>query len=142
MLLKSYLAWTVIFDDVMPWKPLITEIPFIWLVFSLIEWVASKRKLTAYMSVNLLLTAIFFAAIMYYKYYGVIVTYHALEQVNQVTAVSNSVFSLMDPYYLLIFTDIIVMFVLLWRSDRVKNWKTRHAKKKNAKLSRLFLLSL
>jgi lipoteichoic acid synthase len=133
MLLKSYLAWMVIFDDVMPWKPLITEIPFIWLVFSLIEWFASKRKLAAYMSVNLLLTAIFFAAIMYYKYYGVIVTYHALEQVNQVTAVSNSVFSLMDPYYLLIFTDIIVMFVLLWRSDRVKKWKIRHAKKEKRK---------
>ena len=55
-----------------------------------------QAKARAYMSVNLLLTAIFFAAIMYYKYYGVIVTYHALEQVNQVTAVSNSVFSLMD----------------------------------------------
>lgn len=143
MLLKSYLAWTVIFDDVMPWKPLITEIPFIWLVFSLIEWFASKRKLTAYMSVNLLLTAIFFAAIMYYKYYGVIVTYHALEQVNQVTAVSNSVFSLMDPYYLLIFTDIIVMFVLLWRSDRVKNWKIRHAKKEKRKIIPIvFVVSL
>lgn len=46
---------------------------------------------------------------MYFKYYGVIVTYHAAEQVNQVTAVKNSVFSLMDPYYLLIFTDIIVL---------------------------------
>jgi len=134
MLLKSYLAWSVIFDDVMPWKPLITEIPFIWLVFSLIEWFASKRKLTVYMIVNLLLTAIFFAAIMYYKYYGVIVTYHALEQVNQVTAVSNSVFSLMDPYYLLIFTDIIVLFVLLWRSDRVKKWKIHHAKKEKRKI--------
>ncbi|MGE7825311.1 LTA synthase family protein [Paenibacillus sp. NPDC093718] len=143
MLLKSYVAWMVIFDDVMPWKPLITEIPFIWLVFSLIEWFASKRKLAAYMSVNLLLTAIFFAAIMYYKYYGVIVTYHALEQVNQVTAVSNSVFSLMDPYYLLIFTDIIGMFFLLWRSDRVKNWKVRHAKKEKRKIIPIvFVVSL
>lgn len=143
MLLKSYLAWVVIFDDVMPWKPLITEIPFIWLAFSLIEWFASKRKLAAYMSVNLLLTAIFFAAIMYYKYYGVIVTYHALEQVNQVTAVSNSVFSLMDPYYLLIFTDIIGMFFLLWRSDRVKKWKVRHAKKEKRKIIPIvFVVSL
>lgn len=143
MLLKSYVAWMVIFDDVMPWKPLITEIPFIWLVFSLIEWFASKRKLAAYMSVNLLLTAIFFAAIMYYKYYGVIVTYHALEQVNQVTAVSNSVFSLMDPYYLLIFTDIIGMFFLLWRSDRVKKWKIRHAKKEKRKIIPIvFVVSL
>lgn len=143
MLLKSYLAWSVIFDDVMPWKPLITEIPFIWLVFSLIEWFASKRKITAYMVVNLLLTVIFFAAIMYYKYYGVIVTYHALEQVNQVTAVSNSVFSLIDPYYLLIFMDIIVLFVLLRRSDRVKKWKIHHSKKEKPKfIPIVFVLSV
>ncbi|WP_422658700.1 LTA synthase family protein [Paenibacillus sp. EC2-1] len=143
MLLKSYLAWMVIFDDVLPWMPLITEIPFIWLVFSLIEWFASKRKMAAYMTVNLLLTAIFFAAIMYYKYYGVMVNYHALEQVNQVTAVSNSVFSLMDPYYLLIFADIIVLFVLLWRSDKVKVWKQKHSKKeKRALASSVFVISL
>lgn len=143
MLLKSYLAWMVIFDDVMPWRPLITEIPFIWLIFSLIEWFASKRKMAAYITVNLLLTAIFFAAIMYYKYYGVMVNYHALEQVNQVTAVSNSVFSLMDPYYLLIFADIIVLFVLLWRSDRVKTWKQKHSKKeKRALASSVFVVSL
>lgn len=143
LLLKSYLAWAVIFDDVLPWRPLITEIPFIWLVFSLIEWFASKRKMAMYIAVNLLLTGIFFAAIMYYKYYGVMVTYHALEQVNQVTAVSNSVFSLMDPYYLLIFTDIIVLFVLLWRSNRFKNWKFRHAKKeKRMFTSVIFVLSL
>ncbi len=143
MLLKSYLAWMVIFDDVLPWRPLVAEIPFIWLAFSLIEWFASKRKMAAYMTVNILLTAIFFAAIMYYKYYGVMVTYHALEQVNQVTAVSNSVFSLMDPYYLLIFADIILLFVLLWRSDKVKTWKQKHSKKeKRALASSLFVLSL
>lgn len=142
LLLKSYLAWMVIFDDVMPWRPLITEIPFIWLVFSLIEWFASKRKMALYMTVNLLLTAIFFAAIMYYKYYGVMVNYHALEQVNQVTAVSNSVFSLMDPYYLLIFMDIIILFVLLWRSDRIKTWKQKHSKKeKRALVSSIFVIS-
>ena len=129
LVLKSYLAWVVIFDDVTPWSPLLAEIPFVWLLFSLIEWFASKRKMAAYMAINLLLTAIFFAAIMYYKYYGVIPTYHALEQVNQVTAVSNSVFSLMHPYYLLIFADIIVLFVLFWRNDRVKTWKHKHNKK-------------
>ncbi|WP_106767355.1 LTA synthase family protein [Paenibacillus faecalis] len=143
LLLKGYLAWMVIFDNVMPWRLLITEIPFIWLVFSLIEWFASKRKMAAYMTVNLLVTAIFFAAIMYHKYYGVIPTYHALEQVNQVTAVSNSVFSLMDPYFLLIFTDIIVLFILFWRSDRFKTWKQKHSTRgKRSFASMVFVISL
>ncbi|WP_397326748.1 LTA synthase family protein [Paenibacillus sabuli] len=123
LLVKSYLAYLVIFDSGLSLTPLLTEIPFIWLLFCLIEWFATKRKLVYYLVANLLLTGIFFAAIMYYKYYGVIVTYHALDQVNQVTAVKNSVFSLMDPYYLLIFTDILVIGYLLVRSKKLTTWK-------------------
>lgn len=93
MILKTYLAWVSIFDGIPPWGPLLKELPFIWILFCLIEWFSSKRKMGIYLTVNLIVTAVFFAAIMYHKYYGVIVTYHALQQVNQVTAVSNSVFS-------------------------------------------------
>jgi phosphoglycerol transferase MdoB-like AlkP superfamily enzyme len=113
MVFKSYLAWLVIFEDTPFWSPLVSEIPFIWAIFCLIEWFSSKRKLTAYLIVNLALTGIFFSVIMYYKYYGVIVTWRALEQVNQVTAVKNSVFSLIDPYFLFIFSDIVVFIYLL-----------------------------
>lgn len=122
-ILKSFLAWGVIFGDLLSWKSLITEIPFVWALFCLIEAFASKRKLGYYMLVNLLVTAIFFAAIMYFKYYGVIVTYHAAEQVNQVTAVSNSVFSLMDPYYLLIFADIIILGAYFFFNKKGRDYK-------------------
>jgi len=120
MLFKSYLAWLVIFDNVPFWAPLVSEIPFIWAIFCLIEWFSSKRKLTAYLIVNLALTGIFFSVIMYYKYYGVIATWRALEQVNQVTAVKNSVFSLIDPYFLFIFSDIVVFIHLLIYGRRKK----------------------
>lgn len=124
LLLKSYLAWLVVFGEKLTWGPLLTEIPFIWFLFCLVEWFASKRKLALYVTINLLVTAVFFAVIMYYKYYGVIVTYHALQQVNQVTAVNQSVLSLMDPYFLFIFTDIIVLFFFLWRkkTGTLKQW--------------------
>ncbi|WP_337926681.1 LTA synthase family protein [Paenibacillus caui] len=120
LIVKSYLAWMSIFDGIPPLSPLLKEIPFIWVTFCLIEYFASKRKTLYYLIVNLLLTGIFFAAIMYYKYYGVIVTYHALQQVNQVTAVKNSVFSLLDPYYLLIFIDIVVLGIVLIRIARLR----------------------
>lgn len=120
MILKIYLVWTAIFDGVAPWGPLLKEIPFIWVLFCLIEWFSSKRKIGLYLTVNLIITGIFFAAIMYHKYYGVIVTYHALEQVNQVTAVKNSVFSLLAPYYLLIFLDIVIIGFWLFRKKRAE----------------------
>ncbi|RAV19885.1 LTA synthase family protein [Paenibacillus contaminans] len=144
LLLKSYLAWLVVFDSKVSFMPLLTEIPFAWLLFSLIEWFASKRKLGYYLSVNLLLTAVFFAVIMYYKYYGVIVTYHALQQVNQVTAVSNSVFSLMDPYFLFIFIDILVFGYVLLRKKKATTWKSTVATRTQKKglVSAMFVVSL
>ncbi|MEK4508664.1 LTA synthase family protein [Paenibacillus sp. FSL K6-2524] len=130
LILKIYLAWLSIFDGIQPWGPLLKEIPFIWVLFCLIEWFSSKRKVGMYLTVNLIVTAIFFAAIMYHKYYGVIVTYHALEQVNQVTAVSNSVFSLLAPYYLLIFLDIIVIGFWAIRKKRLPRTKSYFSLKK------------
>ncbi len=142
-ILKSFLAWGVIFGDMLPWKSLLTEIPFVWALFCLIERFASKRKLGYYMTVNLLVTAIFFAAIMYFKYYGVIVTYHALEQVNQVTAVRNSVFSLMDPYYLLIFLDIIVLGYYFFRNKKGRDLKKQiNRKGRKGLVTVLFVISL
>lgn len=109
MMIKSSLAWIVIFDDIPVWKPLLTELPLIWIGFCLIEWFAANRRMWIYLAMNLLLSGIFFAAIMYYKYYGVIVNYHALAQVNQVTSVKSSMFSLLDPYYLFIFADVLII---------------------------------
>ncbi len=143
MLFKSYIAWFGVFDDGPSWAIMLKELPFILLIFCLIEWFATKRKLMIYTILNLLLTAIFFAVIIYYKYYGVIVTYKALEQVNQVTAVSNSVFSLIDPQYLLIFTDVLVFGYLLFRNKSAENWKQAIRRPANKKIiACLFSISL
>jgi lipoteichoic acid synthase len=143
LLIKSTLAYFVIFDGGPSWTMLVTEIPFFWLLFCVIEWFSAKRKLALYVVVNLLVTAVLFAAIMYYKYFGVIVTYHALEQVNQVTAVKDSVFTLLDPYYLFIFLDIFLLTFLLLRSKRAQVWKSLSMKKLNLKVvTSIFVLSL
>ncbi|QJD82536.1 LTA synthase family protein [Cohnella herbarum] len=143
LLIKSQLAWMVVFESGPSWATIATELPFMWLVFCMIEWFATKRKLAIYVLVNLLLTLLFFSVIMYYKYYGVIATYHALEQVNQVTAVSNSVISLLDPQYLLIFTDVLVLAYVLFRRKAAKVWKSSTAVRSNRKVYlALFVISL
>lgn len=121
MVLKIYLAKIVIFDGGPLWLPLATGIPSVWVLFCLIEWLAPRRKFGMYLAVNLILTSIFFAVIMYYKYFGVIVTYYALQQVNQVTEVKGSVFSLLHPYFLFVYTDI-VAFLLLLMNRRFRAW--------------------
>lgn len=121
----------VIFEGVPSWTILLKEMPFVLIVYCLIEWFTSKRKLAFYWGANLIMTSILFAVIMYYKYYGVIVTYFALAQVNQVTAVKNSVFSLLDPYYLFIYSDIVIMAILLVRRNKALVWKKESSRKEN-----------
>jgi lipoteichoic acid synthase len=115
LLIKCAIAWFVVFDVGPSWMTLVTEVPFICVVFCLIEWAAKKRKMLYYMIMNLLFTLLYFTVLMYYKYYGIIVTYHALKQVDKVTVVGDSAYTLLNPYYLLLFVDIVVLAAILWR---------------------------
>lgn len=125
LLLKCAVAWFVVFSDGPNWSMLLTEIPFFFIVFGLIEWMASKRKFLYYMIANLFISVIYFAVLMYYKYYGVIATYHALEQADKVTKVGESTYSLLDPYYLFIFVDIVVFMFFMFRPKYIALWKER-----------------
>ncbi len=125
LLLKSAVAWFVVFNDGPNWSMLYTEIPFFIIVFSLIEWLSSKRKILYYMIANLFITIIYFSVLMYYKYYGVIATYHALQQADKVTKVGESTYSLITPYYLFIFVDILFFLCLMFRPKYIAIWKER-----------------
>ncbi|MFC4775930.1 LTA synthase family protein [Paenibacillus sp. GCM10023252] len=134
LLLKASLTYGVVFSE-WTWRPLIADIPFVLLCFSLIEVMAKKRKLLAYMIVNFLVTAVYFAIIMYYKYYGVIVTYVALQQAGQVTEVKSSVMTIMHPYFMLIFVDIVLYLVLFGVSRKVRGWRELYAVREPRKLA-------
>lgn len=133
IVIKSALAWSVIFEDGFSLVLLLRELPFALIVFGLIDFFAKKRKFLYYFIANLCMTSILFAVIMYYKYYGVIVNYFALAQVNQVTAVKNSVFSLLDPYFLFIYTDVVIMLWMLIRKKSAPNIKLTFKKQTNRK---------
>lgn len=133
IVIKSALAWAVIFEDGFSLALLLRELPFALIVFGLIDFFAKKRKFLYYFIANLCMTSILFAVIMYYKYYGVIVNYFALAQVNQVTAVKNSVFSLLDPYFLFIYTDVVIMLWMLIRKKSAPSFKLTFKKQTNRK---------
>jgi lipoteichoic acid synthase len=142
MVLKIFLARIVVFDSASVWFQLVVGMSSVWVVYCLIEWLAPRRKLGVYVAVNLFLTTIFFAVIMYYKYFGVIVTYHALQQVNQVTEVKGSVFSLLHPYFLFIYIDIAAI-LLLFINRRFRAWGKKLAIRESSVLiSTVFIISL
>lgn len=122
MLLKCYLAWFILFEDGPTWATVLKEIPIILLIFCAIEWFATRRKLLYYLIVNLGLTILYMSIMMYYEHYGIIATFHVLEQVDQAHAVKKSIFSLVHPMYLLLYLDFIVIAFLFLKRQKSRKW--------------------
>lgn len=122
LMIKLYLARVVIFGDFHIGRWLFLGISSLMVIVLLVEIFATKRRFFWLMFVNGILTGVMFAAIMYHKYYGVIVTYRALAQVGQVFQVRASVMNLTDPYYVLMFADILVMSTLYFMRQPFQKW--------------------
>ncbi|MFC4778842.1 LTA synthase family protein [Paenibacillus sp. GCM10023252] len=133
MLVKSYLTWTVLFEEGSFWTIWLKELPIILIVFCVIEWFSTKNKLLMYLIVNLLITILFFTLIVYYRHFGIIPTYHVLEQANQVGAVKKSIFSVIHPKYLLIYMDILILAYVLLRRKIAVGWKLAFAARTSRK---------
>lgn len=143
MLAKSYFAWYFLFEDGPSWTTWLKEIPFVLLVFCLIEWFATKRKIAIYMLANVLITTLFFSLIVYHNHFGIIATSQVLDQVKQVGAVKKSIFSVLRPQYILIFLDIIILGVVMLRRQKALDWKKSMSLQSNRKmLATLFCISI
>lgn len=143
MLVKSYFAWYFLFEDGPSWTTWLKEIPCVLLIFCLIEWFATKRKLAIYMLVNLLITSLFFSLIVYHNHFGIIATSQVLEQVKQVGAVKKSIFSVLRPEYMLIFLDIVIIGLVMFSRHKALDWKKSMSRPSNRKVvAALFCVSM
>ncbi|MEK4059134.1 MULTISPECIES: LTA synthase family protein [Paenibacillus] len=142
MLAKSYFAWYYLFEDGPTWTTWFKEIPFVLLIFCLIEWFATKRKIAIYMFVNLLITVLFFSLIVYHNHFGIIATSQVIGQAKQVGAVKKSIFSVMHPQYMLIFLDIIIITFVMFSRKKAVAWKKAMSRRSNRKVvAALFCVS-
>ncbi|WP_019910238.1 LTA synthase family protein [Paenibacillus sp. HW567] len=142
MLAKSYFAWYYLFEDGPTWTTWFKEIPFVLLIFCLIEWFATKRKIAIYMFVNLLITVLFFSLIVYHNHFGIIATSQVIGQAKQVGAVKKSIFAVIHPQYMLIFLDIIIISWVMLRRKKALAWKKSMSRRSNRKVvAALFCIS-
>ncbi|WP_018751687.1 LTA synthase family protein [Paenibacillus sanguinis] len=79
----------------------------------LLELVTPARvKWGVYLAFNLIMSLVFFAATVYFAYFGTVPTYAVLSGLNQVPEVKASVASLLRPEQFLYFLDILVLVVI------------------------------
>jgi len=114
LLIKYYGLQLIVFQNPNPLAGLLAALPSV-LVFTIpLELLLRNKtnKTTAYLLLNIVLSGLMLSVIIYYRQFGIIVTYHALMQANQVMDVSESIFELIKPLYVLYFSDILIYLVL------------------------------
>lgn len=117
--LKFLFVRALLFGSIGFLHTLLVEAGYLLLLFGLVEVLSSqKMKNVLYISVNILLSIILLSLLLYYNYYGYIVTYHVFSQVGQVGAVKDSVLQLIEPIYFLLFADFVLLFVYFFAKTK------------------------
>jgi lipoteichoic acid synthase len=112
LLVKFFIVRSLLFEDTNLFHTIALEIGYLLLIFGLVEFLTSKKlKNILYIAVNLILTILLVAILIYHDYYGYIVTVHAFSLLGQVGAVKDSVFELIDPIYFVLFVDFVLLIL-------------------------------
>ncbi|MFZ3578285.1 LTA synthase family protein [Virgibacillus sp. DJP39] len=113
LVIKTMLLRFLLFEELNITKTLFLELGYIVAFASLIELIAVKGKPFFYLLLNAVFSTLLLAVILYYSFFGRIVTYFALFQLGQVDTINESVTALIEPVYGLFFVDIAIFIVLL-----------------------------
>jgi len=114
LILKYYGLQYFIFDNLNPLDCLKVAVPSLLLFTIPVElfFRNERKKLLAYFALNAILSAAMVSVIVYFRQFGIVVTYHAFMQAHQVLDVSDSILDLLQPLYLLYFADIALYLAL------------------------------
>ncbi|MCG7317272.1 LTA synthase family protein [Brevibacillus laterosporus] len=140
LLLLSKFFWFRIFiyDDRNPFRLLWAETSSVLLIVVIFTLLFYKRKTLMYTIANFLLSSFMLAIVVYFSYYGKIMTYQAFMQIGQVKDVSSSVFSLIKPQYFVLYLDLVI-FLLWYRSMKKKKQEIAQAQLDMTLVKRLLL---
>lgn len=113
LLLKFFLVREIMFDDNNMANTIFLEIGYLLFILGLIELIPFQTfKKSVYILVNFIFSLLLLAILIYFDYFGYIVTIHAFSQIDQVGTIKDSVMQLLSPVYLALFADFILIIIL------------------------------
>ncbi|WP_274362283.1 LTA synthase family protein [Paenibacillus thermotolerans] len=118
--IKYYGLQILVFGNANPLDCLAVALPSLLLFLIPVELLFRQRKTEAYLVLNTLLSVGMLAIIIYYRQFGIVVTYHAFFQAHQVLDVSDSILDLLKPLYILYLLDVILWLALALFKARPK----------------------
>ncbi|WP_232697249.1 LTA synthase family protein [Brevibacillus daliensis] len=110
LLTKFFWFRMFIYDDKNPIRLIWAEASTVAIIVVIFALLFYKRKVLAYVITNFLLSTFLLAVVLYFDYYGKIMTFEAIKQIGQVKEVSSSVFNLVKPQYFVLYLDLILFY--------------------------------
>lgn len=122
LLFKVYLTRILIFEDYNLLNLFVKE-TWIVLLLLLIFVLAknNKREIFFYFTINIGFTLLLLTLVTYFNYYGNIITYKALLQVNQIGGIKLSIIDLLEPVSIFFFMDMAIVLFLRKKGSRLVN---------------------
>lgn len=108
--IKAICVHALLFHDFDIFRAFIWEGCYIFILLGFVELLPQKMKSWTYLIIDAAMTSAFAGIIVYTSYFNTVPTYFALFELGQLSAIDDSVFSLFNPLYLLLYVDIIVLF--------------------------------
>jgi len=108
---KAILMHGFLFHDFDFIKSFVLEGSYILFLLAFVEILPSRAKSYGYFVADAIITTLFASIVLYTAYFNTVPTYFTLFQLGQVSAISDSILSLLNPLYLLMYTDIIILII-------------------------------
>lgn len=113
ILSKFVFTRSLLFEEIDFFRAFLVELCYLLILFGLVELLPSiKVKKICYLFLDVVLTFLLTVIIIYYNYFGHIVTIHAFSLLKQVGTIRDSVFQLFHPVYAILYVDFIVLLIL------------------------------
>lgn len=113
------------------WESLIIELPVLIMTIIVVEWIWQNKprlKHITYVLLDVLLSLILFALIVYFQYFNTLATYTSLFDLNQAGDVSDSIATLIKPHYYWLFADLplLAVGIFVWMLMRKRGTMTSY----------------
>lgn len=106
----KYAVFSLLMYDAFSWRNLVFfGIPTVLVMTLVVSW-WNKKPIARYLcTINVVWSLLLVTVLLYYDQFGIIVTYHALFQANQVIDIKESILALVRPTDLLFFIDFMLI---------------------------------
>lgn len=141
--IKLFIVHQLIFSNSAFHTGILLEFMFILTIFLILEYAKGRLKKWLYLIFSFLLSLLLLTFLLYFNYYGGVLTYKSISEIGQLGDVKESIFELFQWRYLFLFIDFFFyIFMVVLSKSFPSNQKNKFHSKTIKRYQTLFVVIL